>query len=95
MLDTAEDRLFQAVDTGEPWAVQFLLTRLGRGRGYGDKLEIDATVDVLSHPAWLQTRAALLQALGPHPEARLAVVGALRALASPPAPAGAGEEDAG
>lgn len=92
-LDVAEAKLFEAIGTGEGWAITFLLRTIGRGRGYADRLEVDATLDVLNHPAWLQTRAALLQALGPHPEARLAVVGALRALASPPA--GAGEEDAG
>jgi len=82
-LDRAEGRLFDAVDAGEPWAVTFVLTRLGRGRGYGDRLEVAGRVDLLASPEWLQTRALLLEVLGHFPEARMAVVTRLRALRAP------------
>jgi hypothetical protein len=90
-LDVAEAKLFQAIDRGELPAIMFLLRTLGRSRGYGDRLEVDATVDVLSQPQWLQTRALLLQVLRSYPDAQRAVVGALRALAGPRD----GEEDVG
>ena len=41
ILDLGESRLYQAVDEGEPWAVQYLLTRLGKKRGFGEKQEIE------------------------------------------------------
>lgn len=41
--DLAEHKLLQAVQNGEPWAIQLVLTRLGRDRGYGDHLTLEAT----------------------------------------------------
>ena len=82
-LDVAEDRLFSALDAGEPWAIQFVLTRLGRRRGYGDRLEIDAQVDVLASPEWVRTRTMLLQVLRAHPAAMADVVAGLRVLTAP------------
>ncbi|MGQ0635407.1 MAG: hypothetical protein ACT4QC_12405 [Planctomycetaceae bacterium] len=35
MLDMAENSLGRAVAAGEPWAVKFALTTVGRARGYG------------------------------------------------------------
>jgi len=84
-LDVAEAQLFKAIDEGNLAAITFYLRGPGRHRGYGDHLEVDATVDVLSTPEWLRTRAALLAALTPFAEAKLAVVGALARLAPPPA----------
>lgn len=82
-LDVAEGQLFKAIDRGEFNAIAFYLRTIGRQRGYGDHVEVDAQIDLVSHPEWLRTRAALLLALQAYPEAKLAVVGALRALAPP------------
>ena len=79
-LDVAEAKLFQAIDRGELSAVTFYLRSVGRRRGYGDHVELDGHVEVLQHPAWLQTRAMLLEVLTRYPEARMAVVTRLRAL---------------
>ena len=83
-LDVAEGQLFKAIDRGELPAIMFFLRTIGRHRGYGDVVQVDAQVDLVTHPEWLRTRAAVLSALAPFAEAKLAVVGALRALASPP-----------
>lgn len=40
VLDAAETELFKAVRSGKPWAVRFVLGRLGKGRGYGASLEV-------------------------------------------------------
>ena len=34
-VDTAESKIFAAVNEGEEWAVRFVLARLGRDRGWG------------------------------------------------------------
>lgn len=39
MKDTAEMSLFDAVIAGDPWAVQYYLTRKAKDRGYGDRQE--------------------------------------------------------
>ena len=39
--DRAEGRLFRAIAEGEPWAIQFYLSRQCRDRGYGDRLTIE------------------------------------------------------
>ena len=39
LLDTAESQLWQAVEQGEAWAIQFCLRTIGRDRGYSEKLE--------------------------------------------------------
>jgi len=39
-LDLAEARLIQAVEAGKAWAVQFMLSKKGRKRGYVDSSEI-------------------------------------------------------
>ncbi len=43
VLDAAESELFKAARAGSPWAVRFVLGRLGRGRGYGASLELEGT----------------------------------------------------
>ena len=35
--DTAELKLYQAIITGEPWAIQYRLSRKGKARGYGEQ----------------------------------------------------------
>jgi hypothetical protein len=44
IVDLGELRLFQAVDAGESWAVQFLLRTVGRDRGYGDRIDLKADI---------------------------------------------------
>lgn len=44
ILDTAESALFKAVRAGDPWSIRFVLSRLGRDRGYGAKLEIEGQI---------------------------------------------------
>jgi len=48
-IDNAEDKLGEAVERGEAWAVCFLLKTLGRNRGYVERLESDnrGTVEVI------------------------------------------------
>lgn len=41
VLDAAESQLFKAVRLGKPWAIRFVLSRLGRDRGYGASLQVD------------------------------------------------------
>lgn len=39
MGDTAELKLFQAIQSGEAWAIQFFLKTQGKGRGYVERTE--------------------------------------------------------
>lgn len=50
--DTAELKLFQAIQKGEPWAIQFRLRTKGKGRGYGENIEHrgDVTTRVIQGP---------------------------------------------
>lgn len=43
ILDTGEQKLFDAVERGEQWAIVFLLTRLGKSRGYTERHELEHT----------------------------------------------------
>jgi hypothetical protein len=58
--DVAEHRLFQAIERGDPWAVQFYLKTKGKARGYVERSELDLRgVDLTQVPtdqlqAWLQ-----------------------------------------
>jgi hypothetical protein len=95
-LDVTEAALFRAIGEGELPAITFYLRTVGRHRGYGDRLELDATVDVLQTPGWLRTRTLLLEVLRSFPEAQMAVVTRLRALEAPPEDdVDGGAEDAG
>jgi len=38
--DTAELGLMEAIDAKRPWAIKMRLERIGRDRGYGDRLEL-------------------------------------------------------
>lgn len=37
--DKAENKLFDAIEAGEPWAITFYLKNKARDRGYGEKVE--------------------------------------------------------
>lgn len=39
VMSLAEDRLFEAIDKGEPWAIKLYLTTKGAAKGYGLKME--------------------------------------------------------
>ena len=43
LLDASESNLFKAARRGDPWAIRFVLGRLGRGRGYGPSLDVGGT----------------------------------------------------
>ena len=42
--DVAELKLFQAIEDGQPWAIQFRLRTRARDRGYGDRLDVGVSV---------------------------------------------------
>lgn len=44
-LDLAEERLWDAVERGEPWAVCFALKTQGKGRGYVERQELRTVTD--------------------------------------------------
>lgn len=46
ILDFAENRLIQSVDRGEAWAINFLLRTQGRKRGYSERHEFTAEVNI-------------------------------------------------
>lgn len=45
LLDNAERGLVKAVQAGKLDAIKFVLSRLGRNRGYGQKFEVEAKID--------------------------------------------------
>jgi hypothetical protein len=45
LLDVAESQLFKKVESGEDRSIFFVLTRLGKERGYGDEVVIKADVN--------------------------------------------------
>jgi transposase len=46
LLDLAEAKLIERVKEGDPWAIKYLLGKLGAHRGFGDKLELEASGEV-------------------------------------------------
>ena len=42
VLDRAESNLFQAVRAGKPWAIRFVLGRLGGDRGYRASMKVES-----------------------------------------------------
>jgi hypothetical protein len=70
MLDTAELKLFQAVQNGEAWAIAFCLKTVGRSRGYIEKQELSGTVHLTTSPEWQVMRAAILRSVSDQPVAR-------------------------
>lgn len=41
--DLGELKLLQAVERGDPWAIQFLLKMLARDRGYSEKTDVNVS----------------------------------------------------
>lgn len=84
-LDVTEGKLFKRIDEGELGAITFYLRTVGRGRGYGDKIDVAARVDakIAGEEAWAKIQVTLMDALGPFPEARAAAAAALLALDAP------------
>lgn len=46
-LDLAENNILSKVDSGDYNASQFVLSRLGRNRGYGEKVEQSGSVEIV------------------------------------------------
>jgi hypothetical protein len=44
VLDEAELRLLAAIRRDEPWAISFYLKTVGRGRGYGERLDLNVSI---------------------------------------------------
>jgi hypothetical protein len=44
MLDMAEQKLFDAMRSGDAWAVQFVLKTIGKNRGYCERQELAANI---------------------------------------------------
>jgi hypothetical protein len=44
MLDEAELRLWKAIQRDEGWAIAFALKTIGRSRGYGERLDLNLSI---------------------------------------------------
>ena len=44
LLDMAEAKLFLAVQRDEAWAITFCLKTIGRSRGYGERLDLNVSI---------------------------------------------------
>jgi hypothetical protein len=44
VLDEAELRLLAAIRRDEPWAITFYLKTVGRSRGYGERLDLNVSI---------------------------------------------------
>jgi hypothetical protein len=44
LLDIAEVKLWQAVQRDESWAIAFCLKTIGRSRGYGERLDLNVSI---------------------------------------------------
>jgi hypothetical protein len=44
LLDVAEVKLWDAVQRGEAWAITFCLKTVGRARGYGERLDLNVSI---------------------------------------------------
>jgi hypothetical protein len=54
LLDFAERKLYDKVSDGDNWAIGFALGKLGHGRGYKDKQEVDVKGDVTVEIKWVE-----------------------------------------
>ena len=43
ILDTAESKLLEAIEDGDPWSIKLALTTKGKDRGYTEKKEVEHT----------------------------------------------------
>src|SRR5262245_55682098 len=82
-LDVSEARLFQAIEQGESWAIQFHLRTVGRHRGYSERHEVAVDGKLAVEAEAAELRLVLLTALQPFPLAREAAAAALLALDAP------------
>jgi hypothetical protein len=48
LLDVAEVKLWQAVQRDEAWAISFCLKTLGRSRGYGERLDLNLSIEAVA-----------------------------------------------
>jgi hypothetical protein len=82
LIDLAERGLYVHLQERSPWAIALVLKTLGRQRGYVDPVTREAGTPTQDPGAqeWPQVQYVLLRALEPFPEARTAVVAALKAL---------------
>jgi hypothetical protein len=81
LVDRAEDALYFHLQERSPWAISLVLRTLGRRRGYyEDKPATSSIPDAGEAQEWQAIQTTLLEALRAYPEARLAVVEALKAL---------------
>jgi hypothetical protein len=55
LLDFAERKLYEKVYDGDNWAIGFTLGKLGHGRGYKDKQEIDLKGDLDVNLKWVES----------------------------------------
>lgn len=55
LLDAAETQLYRKVQFGDNWAIGFTLGKLGHGRGYKDKQEIDLKGDLDVNLKWVES----------------------------------------
>src|SRR5262245_49877347 len=72
-MDVSEAKLYQAIEQGESWAIQFHLRTVGRHRGYSERHEVavDGKVDVRAEVT--QIINVVMVELAPYPEARVAL----------------------
>jgi hypothetical protein len=61
VLDEAELRLWKAIQRDEAWAITFCLRTIGRGRGYGESLDLHLRIEAAA--------ARVAETLGLTPEA--------------------------
>jgi hypothetical protein len=55
LLDDCELRLWKAVQRDESWAITFCLRTIGRGRGYGERLDLSITIKAAAERVAAQT----------------------------------------
>jgi hypothetical protein len=82
-IDLAERGLYDHLQAQSPWAISLTLKTLGRQRGYVDPTmtrRVGVPAQETDVQEWLQIQYTLLRTLEHFPEARLAVVEALKAL---------------
>jgi hypothetical protein len=82
-IDLAERGLYDHLQERSPWAISLTLKTLGRQRGYVDPTmmrRVGISAQETDGQEWSRIQYTLLRALEHFPEARLAVVEALKAL---------------
>jgi hypothetical protein len=85
VVDLAEQGLYYHLEEKAPWAISFVLKSVGRQRGYIDPTTARGVgIPGQDHDArdWPHIQYILLRALEGYPEARAAVVAALKAAES-------------